>query len=70
MKKALLFLLCTPVFAQTGQLFYPITPCRLVDTRQPNGPLGGPVMNANTTRAFPLMSSSCGMGGDKNDTPG
>jgi hypothetical protein len=39
--------------------FYPVTPCRLVDTRNPAGPLGGPIMSANQTRTFPLPTSSC-----------
>ena len=39
--------------------FYPLTPCRVVDTRGTNGPLGGPRLVANTERDFPLRSSSC-----------
>ncbi|MBZ5525345.1 MAG: hypothetical protein LAP21_24220, partial [Acidobacteriia bacterium] len=39
--------------------FYPVTPCRLVDTRLPSGPLGGPSLVGNSTRTFPLLSSSC-----------
>jgi subtilase family serine protease len=44
--------------------FYPVTPCRLVDTRNAVGPLGGPSMAAGTSRAFPLQSSSCGLPAD------
>ena len=44
--------------SQTYQ-FYPLTPCRLVDTRQANGDLGGPVLLAQTPRSFPLLESSC-----------
>jgi hypothetical protein len=45
----------------TGGLnFYAVPPCRVVDTRNANGPLGGPIMNANTTRTFPL-SGACGL---------
>lgn len=45
----------------TGGLnFYPVTPCRLVDTRNATGPLGGPTMAANQTRAFP-MAGTCGL---------
>ena len=36
----------------TGNEFYSVTPCRVVDTRNPNGPLGGPALVANTTRTF------------------
>jgi hypothetical protein len=46
----------------TGGLnFYNATPCRLVDTRSATGPLGGPVMNSGTSRAFPLPTSTCGL---------
>jgi hypothetical protein len=45
----------------TGGLnFYPVTPCRLVDTRNATGTLGGPTMAANTTRVFPL-AGTCGL---------
>ncbi len=40
-----------------GLNFYTVTPCRVVDTRNPNGPLGGPIMGAGTTRAFPVPSA-------------
>jgi hypothetical protein len=36
----------------SGDEFYSVTPCRVVDTRNPNGPLGGPALVANTTRTF------------------
>jgi hypothetical protein len=46
----------------TGGLdFYTATPCRLVDTRGPNGSLGGPAMTGGSTRTFPLQSSPCGL---------
>jgi len=44
--------------------FYPVTPCRVVDTRKAVGPLGGPFMAAGTSRAFPVQSSSCGLPAD------
>ena len=47
-----------PPGSQTLQ-FYPLTPCRLVDTRQPDGPLGGPRLEAQQERDFPLLMSSC-----------
>jgi len=40
-----------------GLNFYPVTPCRLADTRNAGG-----VMGANTTGAFPL-AGSCGLPG-------
>jgi uncharacterized repeat protein (TIGR03803 family) len=39
--------------------FYPVTPCRVVDTRNPNGPLGGPYLTHGVERDFPLLESSC-----------
>lgn len=50
-------------FAPVGSstlAFYPMTPCRLVDTRHPNGPFGGPFLQGGAKgRGFPLLSSSC-----------
>src|SRR5262249_45466442 len=40
--------------------FYPLTPCRVLDTRNPNGPFGGPAIAANTARSFTIPSSGCG----------
>jgi Calx-beta domain-containing protein len=34
--------------------FYSLTPCRLVDTRGPAGTFGGPPLQANSTRTFPV----------------
>ncbi|HVT58231.1 MAG TPA: hypothetical protein VHR45_07510 [Thermoanaerobaculia bacterium] len=42
-----------------GLQFFTIPPCRLVDTRQPNGPLGGPVLTSGQPRTFPLLSAQC-----------
>jgi uncharacterized repeat protein (TIGR03803 family) len=38
--------------------FIPLAPCRVVDTRNPDGPLGGPVLQANMSRSFPLTQST------------
>ena len=42
--------------------FYTLTPCRLIDTRNPNGPLGGPALAASGSpdRAFTL-TGACGI---------
>jgi hypothetical protein len=40
--------------------FYTLTPCRVVDTRRPNGPLGGPAITANSNRSFSL-AGQCGI---------
>ena len=44
--------------AQTYQ-FYPLTPCRVVDTRGTNGDLGGPFLSGGVQRNFPVLESPC-----------
>jgi Putative Ig domain len=39
--------------------FFPLTPCRVADTRWTTGPLGGPYLTGSEERAFPVLSSSC-----------
>ena len=39
-----------------GDSFYPVTPCRVADTRHPADPLSG-----GETRDFAVLSSSCGL---------
>ncbi len=39
--------------------FVPVAPCRIADTRAPDGPFGGPVMAANSTRSFAVPQSAC-----------
>src|SRR5205807_5499395 len=49
-------------FSQTqppGLRFVPVTPCWVADTRNPNGPFGGPFLAGQTTRAFTIPNSSC-----------
>src|SRR5271170_5960147 len=48
-----------PAGTTSGLAFYPLTPCRVADTRGPGGPLGGPFISAKTSRDFPVLSSSC-----------
>jgi hypothetical protein len=40
--------------------FFTLTPCRVADTRNPDGPSGGPPLAANGTRSFPA-SGLCGI---------
>ncbi len=40
--------------------FFTITPCRLVDTRNPDGPYGGPILFTGQKRAF-LAGGQCGI---------
>lgn len=46
--------------AQVATSFYTVAPCRLVDTRDPTGPYGGPALSANTTRSF-AVGGRCGI---------
>jgi trimeric autotransporter adhesin len=50
---------CLPSLPPAAQ-FYTLTPCRLVDTRSPDGPLGGPSLPAHGQRTFTL-AGSCGV---------
>src|ERR1700689_2988761 len=36
-----------------------LPPCRIMDTRNATGPLGGPFITGGTTRSIPIPSSSC-----------
>ena len=38
--------------------FYPLAPCRVVDTRNPNSDLGGPYLQANQERDFPVLEAT------------
>jgi hypothetical protein len=40
--------------------FYTVTPCRIVDTRDPTGPSGGPALSAGDVRSFPA-AGMCGI---------
>jgi len=39
--------------------FYPLQPCRVVDTRWSNAPLGGPFLRGGIPRDFPVTASAC-----------
>ncbi len=47
--------------APTGSTlaFYPLPPCRVADTRAPNGNLGGPFLQGGQERDFPILLSNC-----------
>ena len=45
------------VFSLSPVQFVPLTPCRVVDTRNPDGPFGGPAITGNSSRSFPLSQS-------------
>jgi uncharacterized repeat protein (TIGR01451 family) len=50
-------------FGQPGSAgalsFYPVAPCRVADTRNADGPFGGPEMAAGATRSFAIPASPC-----------
>jgi hypothetical protein len=39
--------------------FYPLTPCRIADTRNAAGPFEGPGLSAGSTRSFPIPEGAC-----------
>ena len=42
--------------------FFPLTPCRVADTRTTNGPLGGPYLYGGQKRDFPVLAATaCGI---------
>jgi hypothetical protein len=45
---------------QGATTFFTITPCRLVDTRNAAGPLGGPALAGGASRTFTLIGT-CGV---------
>ena len=49
-------------FADGPFSFFPLTPCRVIDTRNAVGPNGGPSLAANTIRNFPIINvNGCGV---------
>lgn len=54
-------ILASTAHAQTGPyLYYPLTPCRVVDTRNPNSTNGGPAFLGATQRDFQIRGN-CGV---------
>ena len=48
-------------FAPVGQstlAFYPLPPCRVADTRNPPGDLGGPSLTGGVPRSFPVLEAT------------
>jgi len=48
-----------PAGTSSALVFYPLTPCRIADTRNATGQLGGPFINGGHSRDFPILSSNC-----------
>ena len=57
----LISVICAAGLAQAQQLFIPMTPCRVADTRNATGPFGGPSIAGGTTRSFAIPGSACGV---------
>ncbi len=53
-----------PASASNAIAFFPLPPCRLVDTRGSAGPLGGPNLFGGQGRTFPLLSGACSIPGN------
>src|SRR5579871_6839543 len=51
----------TGVFVEPGAGIHltPVAPCRVVDTRNPNGQFGGPPIQGGTYRTFPIPQGGC-----------
>ncbi len=47
------------VVAATPLSYVAVTPCRIIDSRAPIGPFGGPTLSANTVRVVQIPASSC-----------
>ena len=54
----------TYVAASTGLRFYPVTPCRVLDTRNADGPFGGPVLAASPAERTFGVVPACGVPAD------
>ncbi|HEV7504951.1 MAG TPA: hypothetical protein VGS07_08575 [Thermoanaerobaculia bacterium] len=54
---ALLVAASAPVLADGPYQFFPVAPCRVVDTRNPNGVNAGPALPANQTRKFRIQGN-------------
>ena len=45
--------------AQSALQFVSVAPCRVVDTRGPAGPFGGPSLPSNSSRDFTIPEGAC-----------
>lgn len=48
----------------TALQFVPVTPCRIIDTRNATGTFGGPIIAGGATRDVPVPQSACGIPGN------
>jgi|SRR5438105_3868246 len=56
----LLLAIAGNAFAAGPYQYYTLTPCRLVDTRNPTSTNGGPILGSNSTRSFQIRGL-CGV---------
>ena len=49
----------TALPVSSGYRFVPVTPCRVLDTRNATGTFGGPSIGAGATRTVPMPQSAC-----------
>jgi hypothetical protein len=49
------------MYRLSGRSFFTVAPCRMLDTRNAAGSLGGPALVANVVRNFPVVASACGV---------
>jgi hypothetical protein len=47
-------------YTYVGNSFFTVTPCRVLDTRNSSGPLGGPALSAGAVRTF-VIAGQCGI---------
>ncbi|MBL8226974.1 MAG: BACON domain-containing protein [Bryobacterales bacterium] len=45
----------------SGLLFFPVTQCRVADTRLPPNTFGGPILENESWRTYPIPTSACGI---------
>jgi hypothetical protein len=50
-----------PASGSQDLAFYPVTPCRIADTRSSTGTFGAPALAGGAQRTFPVPSSGCGI---------
>jgi hypothetical protein len=50
-----------PVSDTAGLAFYPVAPCRVIDTRRAEGQFGGPSIGGGQSRRIAVTSSPCGI---------
>jgi hypothetical protein len=50
-----------PATGTSALAFFPLAPCRVADTHNPEGTLGGPSLFGGQERDFPVPTSSCGV---------